>query len=154
VKKLGARRNIFQSADVRAETGYADKTSEYMAMHNEIKRLRNDGLLETVDDTTTRKRNLYWRIVEGREADVDRRIARLTTTPAAGNGASRQTPVVDEAAPNGDNARSGPPRVRYLEDRVDGVEEQIVHLDQRFTDLFQRLDDLDQRLNDLIVLWS
>lgn len=151
VKQLGQYGRHFQSQDVREHLKYSEQSDDAHYMHNVLGRLKKQGIVEIVGDTS-RKRNQYLKIVD--EAKLRHRIDQLR-----GNGSAAERAGDAKAAgaqPNGKvQAPPAPKRVLYLEDRVQQLEGVVSSFDPKaIEDIRQRLDALDHKVTELVELWS
>ena len=118
IRSLGVRGAHFQVGQLREQLVIdgADKNKR-ARMHNHLKSLERDGIVEVVPGD--RKRNRYYRIKD----DVALRSL-LATRPASGNGEPRP------AGPAAD-------RLARIEASIHTVEERLDHMDGKLDELLE-----------------
>ena len=167
VRRAGRNGRYFQSQTIREELGLGEDAPEAKEMHAVLYRLKQQGIIESVDPT--RKRNQYLRIAAGKE-DLLRLRADARFKPAR---AGSEAAATSEGAQTGGSRtdlglNGGPRRVVYLEERVERLEammESLLEIPELLSRMQERLEEpllaipgllskVQQRLEELVEAWT
>jgi len=149
--RKGNSTDIFTSAELRDELGFAENGAESQRLHNLIQSLKKQALLKTVDDG--RKRHQHLRVdasdVPALQKLLERSRRRAQDGTPSANGQVKSSRRSD--------AGSAPKRVLYLEDRVEALEEKIDRVESigsSVSTLATDVQGMKAQLEELIAMWS
>jgi hypothetical protein len=135
--------DVFQTVTIREELKWDEESPEAKRLHAIIQSLKQDGVIKTTG--IPRKRHQYLMLEKPEEVQL--RLGRIRSKAAAGNGKVEQ----DEKGPPA--KKSGPQRVRYLEERLDELEERAARQDQDSSQILELLMEMNTKLDDLHREW-
>jgi hypothetical protein len=145
---------IFQSAMIRKELGWSERSWEGHRMHAVLQELKDDGII--TQSGPPRKRNQYLMVdgAKGR-SELQRRFDALKAASTNG-GPATSSALMPVGSSLDVVPKAAPKRVRYLEDRVAALESQsstTLAPDPRIDEILAVLQDLSAKVNELHGEW-